>query len=163
MAISITGKLNKAANQFQAGESTGFGVRLGVRYYDRETQQNEYTNYEAVIFAKAPAQVQFYQQALVEGSVIELSGTTQKIKSFDGQNGQVLSIEIHDAKLGFVYTGNQPQQQQQAPQQNQGYQNAPQQQQRQQAPQQQQQRQQPMQNQPQYNEPPADWDEDIPF
>lgn len=126
MAISITGKLNKAANQFQAGESTGFGVRLGVRYYDRETQQNEYTNYEAVIFAKAPAQVQFYQQALVEGSVIELSGTTQKIKSFDGQNGQILSIEIHDAKLGFVHTGNQPQQQQQ--QQNQGYQNAPQQQ-----------------------------------
>jgi single-strand DNA-binding protein len=128
MAISITGKLNKAANQFQAGESTGFGVRLGVRYYDRETQKNEYTNYEAVIFAKAPAQVQFYQQALVEGSVIELSGTTQKIKSFDGQNGQVLSIEIHDAKLGFVHTGNQPQQQQ-ATQQNQGYQSAPQQQQ----------------------------------
>ncbi|AUR84617.1 nucleic acid-binding, OB-fold protein [Vibrio phage 1.061.O._10N.286.55.C2] len=126
MAISITGKLNKAANQFQAGESTGFGVRLGVRYYDRETQQNEYTNYEAVIFAKAPTQVQFYQQALVEGSVIELSGTTQKIKSFDGQNGQVLSIEIHDAKLGFVHTGNQPQQQQHAPQQQ--YQQPPQQQ-----------------------------------
>ncbi len=134
MAISITGKLNKAANQFQAGESTGFGVRLGVRYYDRETQQNEYTNYEAVIFAKAPAQVQFYQQALVEGSVIELSGTTQKIKSFDGQNGQVLSIEIHDAKLGFVHTSNQPQQQQ-APQQQ--YQQ-PQQQQQYSAPQQQQ-------------------------
>ncbi|AUR85291.1 nucleic acid-binding, OB-fold protein [Vibrio phage 1.071.A._10N.286.46.A12] len=143
MAISITGKLNKAANQFQAGESTGFGVRLGVRYYDRETQQNEYTNYEAVIFAKAPAQVQFYQQALVEGSVIELSGTTQKIKSFDGQNGQVLSIEIHDAKLGFVHTGNQPQQQAQQPQQ-------PQQQQYQQPQQQyapQQQQYQPPQNQ----------------
>lgn len=151
MAISITGKLNKAANQFQAGESTGFGVRLGVRYYDRETKQNEYTNYEAVIFAKAPAQVQFYQQALVEGSVIELSGTTQKIKSFDGQNGQVLSIEIHDAKLGFVHTGNQPQQQQ-APQQQ--YQQ-PQQQQQYNAPQQQgyQQPQQGYQNNPN-NEPP---------
>ncbi|AUR83737.1 nucleic acid-binding, OB-fold protein [Vibrio phage 1.039.O._10N.286.55.A2] len=151
MAISITGKLNKAANQFQAGESTGFGVRLGVRYYDRETKQNEYTNYEAVIFAKAPTQVQFYQQALVEGSVIELSGTTQKIKSFDGQNGQVLSIEIHDAKLGFVHTGNQPQQQQQAPQQQ--YQQPPQQQYN--APQQQgyQQPQQGYQNNPN-NEPP---------
>lgn len=164
MAISITGKLNKAANQFQAGESTGFGVRLGVRYYDRETQQNEYTNYEAVIFAKAPAQVQFYQQALVEGSVIELSGTTQKIKSFDGQNGQILSIEIHDAKLGFVHTGNQPQQQQQ--QQNQGYPNAPQQQyqqqQRQQAPQQQYNAPQ-QQAQPQYNQPSDDYADSIPF
>ena len=154
MAISVTGKLNKAATQFQAGESTGFGVRLGVRYYDRETKQNEYTNYEAVIFAKAPNQVQFYQQALVEGSVIELSGTTQKIKSFDGQNGQVLSIEIHDAKLGFVHTG------QQAPQQQGGYQQpqqAPQQQYR--APQQ----QAPQQAQPQYNEPPMNFDQDIPF
>ena len=164
MAISITGKLNKAANQFQAGESTGFGVRLGVRYYDRETQQNEYTNYEAVIFAKAPAQVQFYQQALVEGSVIELSGTTQKIKSFDGQNGQVLSIEIHDAKLGFVHTGNQPQQQQQqAPQQNQGYQNAPQQQYQQ--PQQQQQYAQQQQQQQYQQSPPVtdDFSDSIPY
>ena len=160
MAISITGKLNKAANQFQAGESTGFGVRLGVRYYDRETQQNEYTNYEAVIFAKAPAQVQFYQQALVEGSVIELSGTTQKIKSFDGQNGQVLSIEIHDAKLGFVHTGNQPQQQ--SPQQNQGYQNAPQQQQQYNAPQQQQYA--PQQQQYQQSPPVTDdYSDSIPF
>ena len=140
MAISVTGKLNKAANQFQAGESTGFGVRLGVRYYDRDTQQNEYTNYEAVLFAKAPGQIQFYQQALVEGSVIEISGTTQKIKSFDGQNGQILSIEIHDAKLGFVHTG------QQAPQQQGGYQQP------QQAPQQQQQQQyRAPQQQPQQN------------
>lgn len=154
MAISITGKLNKAANQFQAGESTGFGVRLGVRYYDRETQQNEYTNYEAVIFAKAPAQVQFYQQALVEGSVIELSGTTQRIKSFDGQNGQILSIEIHDAKLGFVHTGNQPQQQQQVPQQQ--YQQPRQQAQQQyNAPQQ--------QAQPQYSQPSDDYADSIPF
>ncbi|AUR90501.1 nucleic acid-binding, OB-fold protein [Vibrio phage 1.144.O._10N.286.45.B3] len=156
MAISITGKLNKAANQFQAGESTGFGVRLGVRYYDRETQQNEYTNYEAVIFAKAPAQVQFYQQALVEGSVIELSGTTQKIKSFDGQNGQVLSIEIHDAKLGFVHTGNQPQQQH-----NQGRKSAPQQQQNQGWGQ----PQQPQQQQQYQQSPPVtdDFSDSIPF
>lgn len=140
MAISVTGKLNKAANQFQAGDSTGFGVRLGVRYYDRETKQNEYTNYEAVIFAKAPSQVQFYQQALVEGSVIEISGTTQKIKSFDGQNGQVLSIEIHDAKLGFVHTGQQPPQQQA-----------------------QQQQYAPQQQAQQYSEPPANYEDSIPY
>ena len=164
---SITGKLNKAANQFQAGESVGFGIRLGVRYYDRETKQNEYTNYEAVIFAKAPAQVQFYQQALVEGSVVEVMYTTQKIKSFDGQNGQVLSIELHDAKVGFVHTGNQPQQQQ-APQQQ--YNNAPQRQQQPQqqynnAPQQnnQQQYQNNQQPQQQYNNPLMDADQNIPF
>lgn len=131
MAHTIVGKLNKNASIFQAGESTGFGIRLGVKYYDRETQQNEWTNYEAAIFAKQPNQIQFYQNALVEGSVIEVSGDSLKIKSFDGQNGQQLSIEILNAKLGYVHTGqhanNQQQYQQQQPQQQQ-YNQQPQQQ-----------------------------------
>lgn len=134
MAHTIVGKLNKNASIFQAGESTGFGIRLGVKYYDRETQQNEWTNYEAAIFAKQPNQIQFYQNALVEGSVIEVSGEALKIKSFDGQNGQQLSIEILNAKLGYVHTGqqvnNQQQYQQAQPQQQQqgGFNQQPQQQ-----------------------------------
>jgi len=102
MSTTITGKLNKAATQFQAGESVGFGVRIGVKYYDRETKQNEWTNYECVIFAKAQGQVQFYQEALVEGSIIEITGKEQKIKQFQGQNGLSLSIEILNASIGFV-------------------------------------------------------------
>lgn len=114
MAITITGKLNKNASIFQAGESTGFGVRLGRKYYDRETKQDAWTNYEFAVFAKQPGQIQFYQNALVEGSVIEVSGDDLKIKSFDGQNGQQLSIEILNAKLGYVHTNQQAPQQQQA-------------------------------------------------
>lgn len=117
MAHTIVGKLNNAANQFQAGDGTGFGVRLGVQYYDRETKQKEWTNYEAVIFANQAAQIQFYQSALVEGSVIELSGESIKIKTFDGQNGQKLTLELINAKLGYVHTA-----QNQAPQQQGGYQ-----------------------------------------
>jgi len=117
MAHTIVGKLNKAATQFQAGESFGFGVRVGVKYYDRDTKQNEFTNYEAVIFAKAPAQIQFYQSALVEGAIIEVSGDQQKIKTFDGQNGQSISIELLNAKLGYIHSPNQ-----QAPQQQGGFQ-----------------------------------------
>jgi len=130
MAHTIVGKLNKAATQFQAGESVGFGVRIGVKYYDRDTKQNEFTNYEAVIFAKAPAQIQFYQSALVEGAIIEISGDQQKIKTFDGQNGQSISIELLNAKLGYIHSPNQQAPQQQVQQggfqQQQGY--APQQQ-----------------------------------
>lgn len=146
MATTITGKLNRNATQFQAGESTGFGVGIGVQYYDRETKQKEFTNYEAVIFANQAAQIQFYQSALVEGSVIELSGESIKVKTFDGQNGQKITLELIGAKLGYVHTGQQPQQQQsyQQPAQ-QGYQQPAQQQQapqyQQQAPQYQQQQQ----------------------
>ena len=116
MAHTITGKLNKAATQFQAGESTGFGLRLGVRFYDRATKADAWTNFEAVIFAKAPAQVQFYQQTLVDGAIVEISGYNLAIKQFQGQNGLSLSIELLDAKLGFVHAPNQQPQQQQQPQ-----------------------------------------------
>jgi single-strand DNA-binding protein len=124
MAISVTGKLNKAATQFAAGESTGFGVRLGVKYYDRQTKQDAWTNYEAVIFAKAPAQIQYYQQVLVEGAIIEVSGDKCAIKQFQGANGLVLAVEILDAKLGAAYGPNQPAPQGQ-PQQQQQQQNRP--------------------------------------
>lgn len=127
MSHTITGKLNKAATQFQAGESTGFGIRIGVKYYDRETKKDEYCNYEAVIFAKAPAQVQFYQNVLVEGAIVEMSGDKQKIRQYQGQNGLSLSIELLDAKLGFVFSPNQqpsqqPRQTQPVQQPQQGYQ-----------------------------------------
>lgn len=117
MATTVTGKLNKPATQFQAGDSTGFGIRLGVKFYDRETKADAYTNYEAVVFAKAPAQVQFYQNALVEGAVVEVTGDKLKIRQFQGNNGLSISIELLDAKLGFVYAPQSAQQQRTAPQQ----------------------------------------------
>tara|TARA_R110001632_G_scaffold158029_1_gene276172 strand:+ start:249 stop:629 length:381 start_codon:yes stop_codon:yes gene_type:complete len=105
MSISITGKLNKAANQFQAGDSKGFGIRLGVKFYNRETKEQEYTNYEAVIFAREGAQADFYTSALVEGSIVEVSGSGCQIKTFEGSNGAVNTISILDSKLGFVFSG----------------------------------------------------------
>ena len=125
MATTIAGKLTKAANQFQAGESKGFGIRLGVKYRDPKTKQDEWTNYSAVIFAKAPGQIQFYESALVEGSIVVVTCDQLKIDSFDGNNGPVLSIDMLNARLGYVYS----QQQVNAPQVNNGgYQQAPQQQ-----------------------------------
>jgi single-stranded DNA-binding protein len=176
MAHTITGKLNKAATTFQAGDSVGFGLRIGVQYYDRETKQKEWTNYEAVIFAKPGAQADFYASSLVEGSIVEVSGPTLKIKRFEGQNGLSLSIEIVEAKVGYIGTAGtgqhkqqaqqgysqQPAQNTYAPQQQHGYAPAPQQR---PAPQpQQQQYQQTPQQQYQNGLPAGDnWDDDIPF
>tara|TARA_R110002126_G_scaffold247805_1_gene390577 strand:+ start:146 stop:643 length:498 start_codon:yes stop_codon:yes gene_type:complete len=147
MSTTITGKLNKPANQFQAGESTGFSIRLGVKYRDPKTKQNEFTNYQAVIFAKAPAQIQFYNDVLVEGAVVEVTCEQLRIDSFEGNNGPMLSIDMLNARLGYVHSPNQqPAQAQQAPRQ------ATQQPQYQQQPQQQPQyQQQPPQNLQQYN------------
>ena len=102
MSISVTGKLNRAANQFQAGDGKGFGVRVGVRFWNRETSANEYTNYEAVVFAKEGAQSSFYESALQEGTIIEISGHGCQIKTFEGSSGPVHSISILGAKLGYI-------------------------------------------------------------
>lgn len=119
MSTTITGKLNKAARTFQAGESTGFGIRLGVKYRDPKTKEDAWCNYQAVIFAKAPGQIQFYQNALVEGAVVEVFAEQLKIDNFQGDNGPILTIDMLNARLGYVYSPNsQPNQQQAAPQQN---------------------------------------------
>ncbi len=133
MSTTITGKLNKAARTFQAGESTGFGIRLGVKYRDPKTKQDEWTNYQAVVFAKAPGQIQFYQNALVEGAIVEVSAEQLKIDSFQGDKGDILSIDMLNARLGYIYSPNsqpnqQPQQNFQQAQQGFAQQQAPQQQ-----------------------------------
>ena len=107
MAHTVVGKLNKNATVFDTQSGTGFGVRIGVQYYDRDTKQKEWTSYEAVIFAGQPTQAQFYKDVLVAGSVIEISGESLKIKQFQGQNGLSLSLEIIGAKLGYVHAAQQ--------------------------------------------------------
>lgn len=126
MATTIVGKLNKDAKQFQAGESIGFAIGIGVKYYDRETMSDAWTNYSCVIFAKQQRQVEFYKSALMAGSIVEVTGQKLAIKQFQGNNGLSLSIELLDASIGFIGTAGAPQAQGQ--QQHQGYQQQPQQQ-----------------------------------
>ena len=140
MAFTKAFKITKEPRTFQAGESTGFQLSLGSQYYDRKTKQKEWANYKAVVFAKGN-QLGFYQTALVVGTIIELSADDLKI---DNYNPEYLSIELIDARVGGIFTGDSPQQQRQPQQQ-------------------QQQQQAPMQQQPQYNEPPMDFSDDIPF
>jgi hypothetical protein len=112
MSHGITIRLNRPANEFQAGESVGFGIGGGVQYYDRATKQKEWTNYKAVVFAKAGNQADFYRQALVENAVVEIGAKQQKISEYNG----IYSIEFIDAWIGSI---NQyaPRQEQAAPQQ----------------------------------------------
>ncbi len=114
MSHGITIKLNRPANEFQAGESVGFGIGGGVRYYDRETKQKEWTNYKAVVFAKAQGQVDFYRSALIEGAIVEIGAKQQKISEYNAN----YSIEFIDAWIGSIN--------QSAPRQEQGQQGQPQ-------------------------------------
>lgn len=118
MATTITGKLSKDAKQFAAGEYTGFNVRIGVKYYDRQTKENQWTNYSAVIFSNNQSQISFLQGALIEGSIIEVQGESIKVDTFTKDDGQTLiTLELNNARLGYIGTLGQSQQQSAAPQQ----------------------------------------------
>lgn len=148
MATTISGRLTKAANEFQAGESTGFGIRIGKKYYDRNTKSEAWTNYEAVVFAKKPAQVEFYRNALIENSVVTITAHDLAIDSREHNGATYLTIKMLNSQLEGVFNNQQNQNQNQQPrnngqnvaQQSQQYNN-------QQRPQQNQQQPQPSQNQ----------------
>lgn len=111
MAHSITVRLNKPAREFQAGENIGFNIRAGVQYYDRQTKKKEWTNYNAVVFAKPGAQADYYRSVLVEGGIVEITGENIRVDVYQGQNGQSITLELLNAKIGFAASGNGPQQQ----------------------------------------------------
>ncbi|MAF36337.1 hypothetical protein CL622_04435 [archaeon] len=100
---SVTGKLNKAASEFAAGEYTGFNVRVGERFYNRESKTNDWTNYSAAIFSNNQSQIQFLRDNLIEGAIVELSGEQIKIDTFTKDNGeQLITLELVNAKLGYI-------------------------------------------------------------
>lgn len=117
MAHTVVGKLSKAANEIPAQDGTiGFSIRIGEQYYDRESKTKKWTNYQAVVFAKQQAQIDFYRQSLVEGAIVAVTGDALRIDEYHGQNGVSLSLELQNARVGNVYS-QQPQQQGYATQQ----------------------------------------------
>lgn len=112
MSHSITAKLNKPAREFANQSGVTFFVTLGEKNYDYKTQQSVWTNYDAALFAK-DNQIDFYRSSLIEGAIIEVSGTGIVVDDTDKQYKPKLIIQ--DAKLGFINSPAGQQQAQQAP------------------------------------------------
>lgn len=128
MSTTITGKLNKPAQEFQAGSYTGFGIRLGAQYYDHESKSKQWTNYSAAFFSNNTQQIEYMRSMLVEGAIVEVTAKSEKIDVYQGNNGPIYSIKLLDCSLGSVYApqGVQPQQGAQLQQNTQPQQLAPQ-------------------------------------
>jgi len=162
MSHTITAKLNKPARKHQSEKGTTFFVSVGEKNYSRATKQNEWTNYECALFAK-DTQVSFYESALIEHAVIQVTGSGIII---DNSNpAYPAKLQLLNAQLGFVSSpSNGAQPQQQAPQQT--HQQAPPQQQAPQTgyvPPHQQQAQQQTAPQPAQHNNAFDDDQNIPF
>lgn len=114
MSATIPFRLNEDAQEFQAGEYTGFGIRTGVKYQDPKTKQDAWTNYKAAIFAKSPAQIDFYRSNLIKGALVVVSSDKLAVETFDGQNGLHTAIKLLNANVEAVTAGRAPDAAQQA-------------------------------------------------
>jgi single-strand DNA-binding protein len=107
MSHTIAIKLNKPAQQFQAGDSTGFGIRGGVKYYDRKTKSEKWTNYQAAVFAKNQQQIDFYAGNLIEGAVVTVSGESIAVEEFKGQQGPQIALVLNNARIEYIASPSQ--------------------------------------------------------
>jgi single-strand DNA-binding protein len=111
---SVPFRLNENAQEFQAGEYTGFGIRTGVKYQDKN-KQDQWTNYKAAIFAKSPAQVDFYRANLIKGALVVITAEKQEVELFTKQSGEtVAAIKLLNANVVAVKTDRAPDAAQQA-------------------------------------------------
>ncbi len=136
----IHGELRKAPYIKQGcgqdGQSTMFIIELSEVIKDRQSGEKLYTNYSAAIFAKSPAQIDYYNTSLVEGNFVVVNCEKLKVDVSDSNGKQYIKLQMENARLeGAKYIESGQQQQQQGFQQ-QGYQQQAPQQQPYQAPQQ---------------------------
>ena len=96
-------KLKENAREFKAGEYTGFGIRTGEKH--QEKGQDVWTNYETAIFAKSPAQIDFYRSNLVAGALVVVTADKQAVSLYEWQNGVVPAIKLINANVKAVQSG----------------------------------------------------------
>ncbi len=110
---SVPFRLNEDAKEFQAGEYIGFGIRTGVKYQDNK-KQDQWTNYKAAIFAKSPAQIEFYRANLIKGALVVVCSEKLAVETFEGQNGLQTAIKLINANVQAVMAPRAPDAAQQA-------------------------------------------------
>ncbi len=112
----------------QDGQTTMFIIELSEMIKDRQTGEKSYTNYSAAIFAKTPAQIDYYNTSLVEGNYVVVNCEKLKVDVSESNGKQYIKLQMENARLeGAKYIeANQggfqqaPAQQYQQPPQNQG-------------------------------------------
>ena len=99
----VHGELRKApyikSGCGQDGQSTMFIIELSEMIKDRQTGEKLYTNYSAAIFAKSPAQIDYYNTSLVEGNFIVVNCEKLKVDVSESNGKQYIKLQMENAKL----------------------------------------------------------------
>ena len=153
MAHVVSGKIRKApfikTGCGHQGESTMYAVELSEVIKSYNSDDKFYTNYSALFFAKTQGANELYSKVFAEGSFVVIACEKLKTEVQQGQDGRTfVKLQMENPRLESFMPASEMGQQQ-----GWGQPQQPAQQPHQKAP----------QGQPQYNEPPANFDDDIPF
>ena len=104
--------MNKAATERATNSGDAmFLVSIGKKERNRQSQQDEWVNYSAAVFAKQGGQSDFYRNVLQAGAIVSLSGSGILPRIWGDANDKV-GLDIMDAKIEYAAN---PEQSQQAP------------------------------------------------
>lgn len=83
----------------QDGQSTMYSVELSEMIKGWNGGETTYTNYKALMFAKTPNAIEFYNKAFSEGSFVVLSCEKLKIESRDHNGSTYITLLMDNAQL----------------------------------------------------------------
>ena len=99
----VHGELRKApyvkTGMGQDGQTTMFIIELSEMIKDRQTGEKLYTNYSAAIFAKSPAQIDYYNTSLVEGNYVVVNCEKLKVDVSESNGKQYIKLQMENARL----------------------------------------------------------------
>lgn len=113
----ITGQIRKAPftkeGSNQKGEWKMYAVELSESWKDFKTQERQYTNYRATLFASSPGAIQYYDEVLVQGGVVSLSSETLLVNQREHEGKVYITLEPVQPRLVFAKAPEQAGQQSQ--------------------------------------------------
>ena len=99
----VHGELRKApyvkSGCGQDGQSTMFIIELSEMTKDYQTGEKNYTNYSAAIFAKSPAQIDYYNTSLIEGNYVVVNCEKLKVDVSESNGKQYIKLQMENARL----------------------------------------------------------------
>ena len=109
----LSGQLRKPPffKKLDGDKGCMWSLELAEVIKDRQTGEKQYTNYKALLFAKAQGQIDFYQSNLAQGAFVVVNCDKLKVDRFQTDSGELrITLMMENARLMNVSApqGQQP-------------------------------------------------------
>lgn len=115
----ITGQIRKTPFTKEGSNHKGgwkmYAVELSESWKDFKTQERQYTNYRATLFASSPGAIQYYDEVLVQAAIVSISSETLLVNQREHEGKVYITLEPVQPRLMFAKAPEHASQQSQQP------------------------------------------------